>query len=120
MVVPHRYKTRLCSFGSNCNRPICFFAHAADELRCATTTETDPRDSDEQLMVMQLIMGQQDGGLGQPAVQTGSGGSSVLAGSGGSGGSAHLSQHRSTLLSAASADMSMLMGRPKVSMWKLR
>lgn len=32
---PSRYKTRLCSFGPNCNRPICFFAHSANELRSA-------------------------------------------------------------------------------------
>ncbi|GFH10729.1 C3H1-type domain-containing protein [Haematococcus lacustris] len=33
------YKTRLCSFGRKCNRPICFFAHDAAELR--TTCEED-------------------------------------------------------------------------------
>ncbi|KAG1681131.1 hypothetical protein FOA52_015573 [Chlamydomonas sp. UWO 241] len=30
---PARYKTRLCSFGASCRRPICFFAHSSDELR---------------------------------------------------------------------------------------
>lgn len=34
-----RYKTRLCSFGRNCNRAICFFAHSADELRCAPSAD---------------------------------------------------------------------------------
>lgn len=34
-----RYKTRLCSFGRNCNRPICFFAHSAEELRCVPNVE---------------------------------------------------------------------------------
>ncbi|KAF8058885.1 zinc finger CCCH domain-containing protein 67 [Scenedesmus sp. PABB004] len=30
---PQRYRTELCSFGSNCERPVCFFAHTIDELR---------------------------------------------------------------------------------------
>ncbi|MEW5310984.1 MAG: hypothetical protein WDW38_002734 [Sanguina aurantia] len=33
---PSRYKTRLCTFGGGCNRPICFFAHSAQELRAAS------------------------------------------------------------------------------------
>jgi hypothetical protein len=39
MVERDRYKTRLCSFGRNCNRPICFFAHSADELRCVPNAD---------------------------------------------------------------------------------
>jgi hypothetical protein len=34
-----RYKTRLCSFGRSCNRPICFFAHTAEELRCVPNAD---------------------------------------------------------------------------------
>ncbi|KAI3682384.1 hypothetical protein L1987_82328 [Smallanthus sonchifolius] len=30
---PAQYRTRLCKDGSGCNRRVCFFAHAQDELR---------------------------------------------------------------------------------------
>ncbi|XP_057488037.1 zinc finger CCCH domain-containing protein 30-like [Actinidia eriantha] len=30
---PAQYRTRLCKDGTNCNRRVCFFAHAPDELR---------------------------------------------------------------------------------------
>eukprot|EP00775_Hariotina_reticulata_P013469 gene13469-13595_t len=30
---PGRYRTQLCSFGTACRRPVCFFAHTVQELR---------------------------------------------------------------------------------------
>eukprot|EP00878_Enallax_costatus_P005251 GHUV01005518.1.p1 GENE.GHUV01005518.1~~GHUV01005518.1.p1 ORF type:complete len:467 (+),score=193.09 GHUV01005518.1:456-1856(+) len=33
---PSRFRTQLCSFGSACRRPICFFAHSVNELRVPT------------------------------------------------------------------------------------
>ncbi|GBF93651.1 hypothetical protein Rsub_06754 [Raphidocelis subcapitata] len=30
---PDRFKTQMCKNGARCNRPLCFFAHAAGELR---------------------------------------------------------------------------------------
>lgn len=33
---PSRFRTQLCSFGSACRRPICFFAHSVTELRVPT------------------------------------------------------------------------------------
>eukprot|EP00798_Chlamydomonas_sp_ICE-L_P030224 gene30224-35213_t len=38
---PARYKTRLCTFGPKCNRPICFFAHNAEEMRVAPKNDGD-------------------------------------------------------------------------------
>jgi len=33
---PSRYKTELCQYGSNCDRPVCFFGHSLIELRVST------------------------------------------------------------------------------------
>eukprot|EP00879_Flechtneria_rotunda_P008120 GHRR01008505.1.p2 GENE.GHRR01008505.1~~GHRR01008505.1.p2 ORF type:complete len:390 (+),score=185.89 GHRR01008505.1:720-1889(+) len=33
---PSRYRTQLCSFGTACKRPVCFFAHTVQELRVPT------------------------------------------------------------------------------------
>lgn len=33
---PARYRTQLCSFGANCRRPLCFFAHSLLQLRAAS------------------------------------------------------------------------------------
>lgn len=60
-----RYKTRLCSFGSNCNRPICFFAHSAEELRCVPNVD-DGKELDEREYLLQLMLAQ-DSGLMSPA-----------------------------------------------------
>lgn len=35
---PSRYRTQLCKDGSNCHRPVCFFAHSLPELRAPTYT----------------------------------------------------------------------------------
>ncbi|PNH10713.1 Zinc finger CCCH domain-containing protein 24 [Tetrabaena socialis] len=35
---PSRYRTQLCKDGSNCHRPVCFFAHSLPELRAPTFT----------------------------------------------------------------------------------
>ncbi|GIL43930.1 hypothetical protein Vafri_1514 [Volvox africanus] len=56
---PSRYKTRLCSFGRNCNRSICFFAHSAEELRCVPCT--DDKEGDEREYLMQILMAQENG-----------------------------------------------------------
>lgn len=42
---PSRYRTQLCLLGERCTRPVCFFAHSADELRVPTHT---PATSDLQ------------------------------------------------------------------------
>lgn len=34
-----RYKSELCSQGTKCNRPFCFFAHTENELRQARNKE---------------------------------------------------------------------------------
>ncbi|KAG2444735.1 hypothetical protein HXX76_001479 [Chlamydomonas incerta] len=57
---PSRYKTRLCSFGRNCNRSICFFAHSAEELRCVPASD-ELKEGDERDYLMQLIMAQESG-----------------------------------------------------------
>lgn len=36
---PDRFKTQICKNGAHCTRPLCFFAHRADELRFP---DTDP------------------------------------------------------------------------------
>lgn len=41
---PDRYKTQMCKNGAHCNRPLCFFAHRADDLRFPEPT-TDAMDS---------------------------------------------------------------------------
>ncbi|GFR39838.1 hypothetical protein Agub_g333 [Astrephomene gubernaculifera] len=64
---PSRYKTRLCSFGRNCNRSICFFAHSADELRCVPCT--DDKEGDERDYLMQLIVAQENGLLPPTSLQ---------------------------------------------------
>ncbi|GLC58241.1 hypothetical protein PLESTB_001336900 [Pleodorina starrii] len=51
---------RLCSFGRNCNRSICFFAHSADELRCVPCT-ADDKDGDEREYLMQILVAQENG-----------------------------------------------------------
>ncbi|GAX85053.1 hypothetical protein CEUSTIGMA_g12473.t1 [Chlamydomonas eustigma] len=56
---PSRYKTRLCSFGRACNRPICFFAHSADELRAQH--DEAGKEADDREYVMQLMMAQESG-----------------------------------------------------------
>ncbi len=64
-----RYKTRLCSFGSSCNRSICFFAHTTEELRCVPNVD-DGKEVDEREFLMQLMMAQESGllpgGSGMP------------------------------------------------------
>lgn len=35
---PSRYRTQLCSYGQNCKRTVCFFAHSINELRIPTAT----------------------------------------------------------------------------------
>lgn len=65
---PSRYKTRLCSFGRNCNRAICFFAHSADELRCVPSSE-DVKDSEERDYLLHLLMAQESGLLPSSALQ---------------------------------------------------
>ncbi len=35
---PSRYRTQLCKDGSNCHRPVCFFAHSLPELRTPSYT----------------------------------------------------------------------------------
>mmetsp|Transcript_9845 Transcript_9845/g.21009 ORF Transcript_9845/g.21009 Transcript_9845/m.21009 type:complete len:470 (-) Transcript_9845:2382-3791(-) len=59
---PSRYKTRLCSFGRNCNRPICFFAHSAEELRCVPNVD-DGKELDEREYLLQLMLAQEAGML---------------------------------------------------------
>ncbi|PNH03770.1 Zinc finger CCCH domain-containing protein 56 [Tetrabaena socialis] len=59
---PSRYKTRLCSFGRNCNRSICFFAHSHSFLLPATC----PKEGDEREYLLQLHL-MQESGLLPPA-----------------------------------------------------
>ncbi|GIL82004.1 hypothetical protein Vretimale_1564 [Volvox reticuliferus] len=63
---PSRYKTRLCSFGRNCNRSICFFAHSAEELRCVPCT--DDKEGDEREYLMQILMAQENGLIPAPTL----------------------------------------------------
>ena len=94
-----RYKTRLCSFGRNCNRPICFFAHDAMELRVSTE---EGKEMDEREYLAQLMMAQESGLLpalpqggsnNHPGMHPGSGRTSLqlndnmMMGGGGNGGS---------------------------------
>lgn len=60
---PSRYKTRLCSFGRNCNRPICFFAHHNNELRIVGGPDENPKDLDEREYLLQLVLAQESGML---------------------------------------------------------
>ncbi|GBF98930.1 hypothetical protein Rsub_11722 [Raphidocelis subcapitata] len=39
---PDRFRTCICEQGPNCNRPICFFAHAEDERRPLPEGSSDP------------------------------------------------------------------------------
>lgn len=39
---PSRYRTQLCSFGTACRRPVCFFAHTVQELRVPTSCGPAP------------------------------------------------------------------------------
>jgi hypothetical protein len=34
---PQRFRTEMCQFGAKCNRPVCFCAHFASELRVSTS-----------------------------------------------------------------------------------
>ncbi|RLN03841.1 hypothetical protein C2845_PM13G12450 [Panicum miliaceum] len=58
---PARYRTRLCKDGTSCNRRVCFFAHATDELRplCVSTGSAvpSPRASATAAMEMAAAMG---------------------------------------------------------------
>jgi hypothetical protein len=63
-----RYKTRLCTFGHNCNRAICFFAHSAEELRCVPNTE-EGKEMDEREYLLQLMLAQEAGALPQQQQQ---------------------------------------------------
>jgi transcription elongation factor SPT5 len=65
----HRYKTRLCSFGRNCNRSICFFAHSAEELRNVPVAEDSLRELDDRDFLMQLMRAQDNGMLPPAALQ---------------------------------------------------
>uniref|UniRef100_A0A383VJ97 C3H1-type domain-containing protein n=1 Tax=Tetradesmus obliquus TaxID=3088 RepID=A0A383VJ97_TETOB len=40
---PSRYRTQLCSFGTACRRPVCFFAHTVQELRVPTGCGPNPQ-----------------------------------------------------------------------------
>eukprot|EP00955_Chlamydomonas_euryale_P014672 157646-Chlamydomonas_euryale.AAC.5 len=60
---PTRYKTRLCLFGRNCNRSICFFAHSTDELRPSVSGSEDSKELDEREYLMQLMLAQEAGML---------------------------------------------------------
>jgi hypothetical protein len=31
---PKRFRTQMCQQGAACMRPLCFFAHTLEELRC--------------------------------------------------------------------------------------
>ncbi len=51
--MPSRYKTRLCSFGVGCNRPICFFAHNAEELRFVSNDECGEAETSAMMASLQ-------------------------------------------------------------------
>ncbi|WIA17071.1 hypothetical protein OEZ85_013972 [Tetradesmus obliquus] len=38
---PGRFRTKLCSLGGNCRRPVCFFAHSEAELRVTPYSKLD-------------------------------------------------------------------------------
>jgi hypothetical protein len=38
---PGRFRTKLCSLGGNCRRPVCFFAHSEAELRVTQYSKLD-------------------------------------------------------------------------------
>lgn len=38
---PGRFRTKLCSLGANCKRPVCFFAHSEHELRVTPYSKLD-------------------------------------------------------------------------------
>lgn len=38
---PGRFRTKLCSLGENCKRPVCFFAHSEQELRVTPYSKLD-------------------------------------------------------------------------------
>ena len=54
-----RYKTRLCTFGHACNRPTCFFAHDAKELR--VNTEDEDMEFNEREFLTQFQFAQEAG-----------------------------------------------------------
>eukprot|EP00955_Chlamydomonas_euryale_P058572 357117-Chlamydomonas_euryale.AAC.1 len=65
-----RYKTRLCSFGKACRRPICFFAHATDEIRpCALQADEPGEDAECAEYIRQLHAAQDARLLPPEAVQ---------------------------------------------------
>lgn len=41
---PGRFKTQMCKNGAGCSRPMCFFAHKAEELRFPDDTPADVAD----------------------------------------------------------------------------
>ena len=38
---PSRYRTKFCNDGMNCARRVCFFAHAADQMRAVSDEEDE-------------------------------------------------------------------------------
>jgi hypothetical protein len=38
---PGRFRTKMCSLGANCKRPVCFFAHSEQELRTTPYCKLD-------------------------------------------------------------------------------
>lgn len=38
---PGRFRTKMCSLGGNCKRPVCFFAHSEHELRVTPYSKLD-------------------------------------------------------------------------------
>lgn len=61
ILLPTRYKTRLCSFGRACSRPCCFFAHDASELRYVPMSE-EGKEQEEREQLVQLMMAQDAAG----------------------------------------------------------
>ena len=62
---PSRYRTQLCKDGSQCNRPVCFFAHSLEELR--TPTHAFMPSPEERLRVPQELLAA--AGVGFPQMQ---------------------------------------------------
>eukprot|EP00878_Enallax_costatus_P000346 GHUV01000430.1.p1 GENE.GHUV01000430.1~~GHUV01000430.1.p1 ORF type:complete len:463 (+),score=169.54 GHUV01000430.1:217-1605(+) len=57
---PGRFRTKMCSLGENCKRPVCFFAHSEQELR---VTPYSKLDTGAAAAAQQLAQMQQEGSL---------------------------------------------------------
>jgi hypothetical protein len=68
---PGRFRTKLCSLGSNCKRTVCFFAHSEQELRVTPYSKLDTAAS---------VAAQQLAELGQE-LEPNRAGASLLSGS---------------------------------------